>query len=285
MSDIVVHPSTRRQLDLFAKSPSHAIMLSGPAGSGKMALAVRLAESILNLPEGGLATYGYSQVISPIEGKAIGIEPIRSLEHFLSLKVPSQNTYNRVVIVENSHLLTLEAQNALLKNLEEPPAGTIMILTASHDKSLLPTIRSRAQSIIVQKPSRQALEEHFASLDFSGPDISKSYAISGGLPGLMHALLSQAEHPLLAATEQARQLLSQPPYERLLSVDALSKQRELASATVDILQQMAHVSLQTASGKAAKRWQAVQLSSYQAAEALRQNAQPKLVLDNLVLQF
>jgi hypothetical protein len=101
----------------------------------------------------------------------------------------------------------------------------------------------------------------------------------------MHALLSDEEHPLLAATEQARELLSQPAHQRLLTIDALSKQRALAADTIDILQQMAHVSLRTARGDAAKRWQAIQVASYEAAEALRKNAQPKLVLTNLVLQF
>lgn len=284
MSDIVVHPLTQKHLDSFGKTPAQAIMLSGPTGSGKLTLATRLAETILGLPPDSLSSYSYAVTISPVEGKSIGIEQVRELEHFLSLKVPTKAPYNRAIIIENSHLLTIEAQNALLKTLEEPPEGTIVILTASHDKSLLPTIRSRVQSVAVQKPPKQALEEYFSS-QFEPKVISQSHAISGGMPGLMHALLSDEEHPLLTATEQARQLLSQPAHERLLSVDYLSKQRALTSGTIDILQQMAHVSLRTAKGDTAKRWLAVQVASYEAAEAMRKNAQPKLVLANLVLQF
>jgi hypothetical protein len=101
----------------------------------------------------------------------------------------------------------------------------------------------------------------------------------------MSALLEQTEHPLLFATQQARQLLSQSAYERLLSVDELSKQRQLALDTMFILQQMAHVSLQSAAGETADKWQAVQAASYQAAEALAASAQPKLALANLMLSF
>ena len=108
---------------------------------------------------------------------------------------------------------------------------------------------------------------------------------SGGLPGLMSALLGQEEHPLLLATQRARQLLSQSAYERLLAVDDLAKQRPLALDVAFIFQQMAHVSLQTATGEAAAKWQAILKAGYQAAEALNVSAQPKLALTNLMLSF
>ena len=101
----------------------------------------------------------------------------------------------------------------------------------------------------------------------------------------MHALLSQENHPLLQATQTARQLLSQTSYERLLLVDELAKQRALASDTTFILQQMAHVSLQTATGPAAAKWQTVLAASYKASEALANSAQPKLALSNLMLSL
>ena len=84
----------------------------------------------------------------------------------------------------------------------------------------------------------------------------------------MNALLEEDEHPLKLATEQARQLLSQPLYERLITIDALSKDKLLAADTVGILQRMARISLQNATGQAAKRWQSILAASYQATEAL-----------------
>jgi len=286
MNDLVIHPITRRQLEGFASAPAHALLLSGPAGSGKQTLAVRLSETVIGLPANGFAGYPYKMLIVSEDGKAIGIETVREIEHFLSLKVPGrQSDHSRAIIIENAHLLSHEAQNALLKTLEEPPAGTFIILTADNEKALLPTIRSRVQSIPVKRPGRAAIEAYFQFLELDPKAVKQAYAVSGGLPGLMLALLDQTDHPLTQATQYARQILSQPPYGRLLIVDELSKQRQLAIDTARILQQMASLSLQTATGRTADKWQAVLSAAYEAAEALANSAQPKLALTNLMLAF
>ncbi|MEI9914152.1 MAG: hypothetical protein WDN66_04200 [Candidatus Saccharibacteria bacterium] len=58
--------------------------------------------------------------------KSISIDEVRAINDFLMLKVPVKRTINRIVIIEKAERLTLEAQNALLKNLEEPPLGTVL---------------------------------------------------------------------------------------------------------------------------------------------------------------
>lgn len=286
MDELVIHPQTIAQLEAYIQAPSHAALLVGPSGSGKLSIVKKLAEKVLELEPGKFDTYSYSLIVkSEEQGKAIGIEAARQLEHFLSLKVPRKQAVNRAVIIEDSHLLTPEAQNALLKTLEEPPAGTIVLLTASHQNTLLPTIQSRVQTVAVRRPAQTALQTHFKKQGFNDTEIEQAYAMSGGLPGLMLALLDEDEHPLRAAAQQARQLLSQPVFERLVLADMLSRQRELAVDTVTILQQMAYVSLQTAVGQAANRWQKVLQASYEAAEALQTSAQLKLVLTDMALRF
>lgn len=285
MKELILHPVTHHQVEVFIKSPAQVVMVSGPTGSGKLTFAKHIVEQVLELPQGGFENYGYSMTISPEDNKAIGIDEARKLERFVRLKVPGKKAYNRAVIIEDSHLMTAEAQNALLKTLEEPPAGTIIIMTVSYEPALLPTVRSRAQSLTVQRPERQQTIEFFSDKGFATDDIAKIYVLSGGLPGLMNALLQDNSHPLKLATEQARQLLSQPLYERLITVEALSKDRALAADTMAVIQRMARISLQTATGKAAQRWQAILEASYNAAVALSVSAQPKLALTNLALQF
>lgn len=70
-----------------------------------------------------------------------GIEMIRELQSFLVRK-PLQSPYN-LAILKGAHLLSIEAQNALLKTLEEPPPNSKLILIVPHSFSLLPTIISR----------------------------------------------------------------------------------------------------------------------------------------------
>ncbi len=285
MKDLLTHPITDQQLQGFIAEPGQVLLLVGPTGTGKRTLAERLAEDILELPSNSFSSYEHALVIRPVDAKSIGIEAARQIEQFLRLRVPSQKKYNRAIIIENGHLMTIEAQNALLKTLEEPPTGTIIIITVAHRLALLPTVRSRTQAINIHHPKREIVEDFFAKQGHDKQATSRAYALSGGLVGLTYALLEDQTHPLALATEQAKKLLSQPVYERLISIDSLAKDKDLAIDTVDVLQRMARLSLQTASGQTARKWQAILEASYYAAEALAANGQPKLVLTKLVLQF
>jgi DNA polymerase-3 subunit delta' len=84
------------------------------------------------------------QVISP-DGTTIKIEQIRRLITELSYK--SRATTPRVFILWSAEAMTIPAQNALLKSLEEPPENTYLILATAQPEVLLPTVRSRCQTI------------------------------------------------------------------------------------------------------------------------------------------
>lgn len=280
MSNLVLNNATGEQLKAFTAHPSHALLLIGPTGSGKFSIAKVTAETVLGIPT--ITDYPYALHIVP-EGASIGIEAIRQIEQFLSRKVPGNATYKRVIIVEQAQGLSTEAQNAVLKNLEEPPADTLIILTATHASGLLPTIRSRAQTIIVNRPDQAALNEQFPDTD--PQTYSRAYAMSGGRPGLLSALLTETDHPLTLAADYARQLLSKSMYDRLLLVDELARKPELAANVTLILQQMAHISLQAAKGNAFKRWQNILSASYTASEALAGSVQTKLALTDLMLHL
>ena len=282
MANLVRHPITEAQLLAFAASNNHAVILLGPTGSGKLSLAHQLGEQLLGQ---SVVDHPYVRHISSLDGKAIGIEAVREIEQFLRLKVPGQARHDRLVIIENAHLLTTEAQNALLKTLEEPPAGSALILTANNAKSLLPTIVSRAQIISVKRPAQTDLEEYFHGQGYEAQKIEQTQRMSNGLPGLMQALLTDADHPMQPAIALARQLLQESQFERLARVDALSKDKELSANILTVLQQMAHISLQQASPPVAKRWQQILKASYAASEALSNSGQPKLVLTNFMLHF
>lgn len=83
------------------------------------------------------------------EDAKLGIEQARIIKKHFSLK-PYQ-AVGRVVVLEDASTLTPEAQNALLKTLEEPPENSILILGATSDTKFLPTILSRCQIIRLQR--------------------------------------------------------------------------------------------------------------------------------------
>ena len=89
-------------------------------------------------------------------GDAIKIEHVRALQDRIYLR-PYEGKY-KVFIIDNAHLLTLDASNAFLKTLEEPPANSLMILITSKPQMLLSTIVSRCQQVKFPALSVQLLE-------------------------------------------------------------------------------------------------------------------------------
>lgn len=88
-----------------------------------------------------------------IEGEnSIKIEQVKELIGFLMLKPYSAP--NKIILIKEADKLTIPAQNALLKTLEEPPANSIIILTAPKTESLLATIVSRCQIIRLTKKEK-----------------------------------------------------------------------------------------------------------------------------------
>jgi len=117
-------------------------------------------------PTGGSPSKFDTTILKPEEDKQIiSIDQVRDLQHQLSLK-PYAAKFKIGIILE-AQRMTTEAQNALLKTLEEPPAHSVLVLTAPSTKSLLPTTVSRCQ--IVRLPLEIDLdlesEEHQKSAE------------------------------------------------------------------------------------------------------------------------
>ncbi|HSA83700.1 MAG TPA: hypothetical protein VLF20_02325 [Patescibacteria group bacterium] len=85
--------------------------------------------------------------------QSIGIEDIKHMQKKIFLK-PIKSAF-KAIIIEDAQLLTTEAQNALLKILEEPPEHTIIILSSETKETLLPTILSRCQLIQLEEQQRE----------------------------------------------------------------------------------------------------------------------------------
>ena len=88
---------------------------------------------------------------------SIGIDQIREITKFLSIK--PYNLKNKAVVIFDAHKLTVQAQNALLKTLEEPPGFAVIILESKSEDALLPTVISRCRLVELRPPNRQGLVE------------------------------------------------------------------------------------------------------------------------------
>lgn len=120
----------------------HATLITGGRIKEREEKANEVILSILKAP---LKPPDFT-LITPEEGSAsIGIDKIRELKMATQLK--SVLNKNKVVFIPKAQNLTVEAQNAFLKILEEPPKDCLFILTAPHSLSVLPTIASRCAII------------------------------------------------------------------------------------------------------------------------------------------
>lgn len=288
IQELVLHPSTRTAVEGFLQSPGHSLLLIGPESSGKATLASMIAAEALGLPAEKLASYPYFMHLAP-QKSSISIEDIRSLQDFVRLKTTGTSLLRRAIIVENAHTLTTEAQNAFLKLLEEPPADTIIILTAQGNDSLLPTITSRAPKIAVKTPAQQELITFFKNLGFEQTEITKAYFISRGQVGLLYKLLQKDQaDERLQYIGQAKQFLQAKHFERLVIVDQLTKQKRDVAQFLWALQRVADAALHQAAAKNAspqvKHWAKSLEAIIQAQDSLQANPQAKLLLTNLSLQ-
>ena len=127
---------------------SHAYLFSGSRGTGKTSLARILAK------EAGCSDIDLIEIDA---ASSRGIDEIRALREAVRFSPMRGNV--KVYIIDEAHMLTKEAFNALLKTLEEPPAHTIFILATTELDKMPETIISRCQNFSFRKISEEVLKK------------------------------------------------------------------------------------------------------------------------------
>ena len=130
------------------KSVSHAYIFAGSRGTGKTSVARIFAEELGVFPE---------DLYEIDAASNRGIDEIRSLREAVHTS-PYRSPY-KVYILDEAHMLTKDAWNALLKTLEEPPSHVIFILATTELDRVLDTVISRCQVFTFKKPNQQILKK------------------------------------------------------------------------------------------------------------------------------
>ena len=284
--DLLLNKRTEARLLGFCNGASHAVLCTGPAGAGKATAARFVASQLLKKPIEHIAEHPYISIQG--SESALTIDDVRKVKSFLRLKVPGKAQVNRIVILENVDSAGHEAQNALLKFIEEPPVGTVLILTASKPQQVLPTVRSRTESIEILPISESEAQAYF-SASHAQNEVKKAFLLSQGYAGLMNSILNGEQTLLTEQIESAKQALTASPFERLQTVDNLAKDKEKLAYFLSALERICTSGLSAAGGKnnlsAIARWKKSLKAVLSAQQALSQNGNAKLVMTQLFLHL
>lgn len=137
----------------------HSYMFVGLDGIGKCLFAIEFAKMILeNKHE--LNNHPDFMLIEAEDGKSIKIEQIRYLQEKIAEKPIVSD--KKVYIINDADFMTKEAQNCLLKTLEEPPEYASIILVLSNESKLLATIKSRCTKIVFEPLSNDEIIKYFS---------------------------------------------------------------------------------------------------------------------------
>src|SRR5213593_1170948 len=180
------------------KRTAHAYLFCGPRGTGKTTIA-RIFAKCLNCTDGPKVEFDDQdpRCIEIAEGRALdvieidgasnrGIEEIRELRD--TVKYAPASSKFKIYIIDEVHMLTKEAFNALLKTLEEPPAHVKFMFATTEPEKVLPTILSRCQRFDLRRIPAALIVRHLAHIaQLEGIKIDEAalFAIARGADGGM----------------------------------------------------------------------------------------------------
>jgi DNA polymerase III subunit gamma/tau len=180
------------------KRIAHAYLFVGPRGTGKTTIA-RIFAKCLNCTDGPKADFpeddpkakeiadGRSMDVLEIDGASNrGIDEVRELRETVKY-VPAASRF-KIYIIDEVHMLTKEAFNALLKTLEEPPAHVKFMFATTEPEKILPTILSRCQRFDLRRIPAALIVKHLTEIAIKEEvkiDAAALYAIARGADGGM----------------------------------------------------------------------------------------------------
>ena len=271
----LIHEKTKNWIKAYAQTPNNPVILD-TAGDFMYGQTVA-AEIVKTL---GISNSKVEQVFS---GK-LGIEDIRSVKNRFSLQAnkSKENEITRMLIIGDGSSLSVEAQNAFLKLLEEMPNNTGVILIVSNMSALLPTVQSRCFYIPLIQVGPGAIKQNYPEKTDS--DINRALLQSqGSTTKALEILNDEYSNEMI---DQAKTFITSSVYERQLQLKDLHTSKPDYISFIDSLALIARSGMQHAKSTNNKMlWKDRLTIILNAAEQLKLHVSPKLVLLSLSVEL
>ena len=184
----------------------HAYLISGTPGSGVGEFADELASLFLGSSEIKVHQHPDFHAIEPgSKSRRLLIEQVRELEEVI-YRTPERGS-RKVAVIRDADRLMPKAANAFLKTLEEPPAGSLLLLTSELPEALLETIRSRCISVVLytsRRPPTDSREERLIGMieKFFGREARADATSAFGFTRVFRDLLEEAREAASVRTKE-----------------------------------------------------------------------------------
>jgi DNA polymerase-3 subunit delta' len=235
MNKPLFHPAVELPITAIIKDLPQSLLISGQKGIGLFTVAQFIAGT------------NVSHVVQPTTATAtpiISVETIRELYRHARTKMATR----RIIIIDDADAMSLSAQNAFLKLLEEPNNSTHFILTSHAPEQLLPTIRSRVQPLHLPVLSSSQSINLITRRGISDPKKQTQLLfLANGLPAELSRLIEDTKYFTARARliNDAREFITATSYQKLCIIQRYKGDRDGTLRLLDSIIAVLHFTLQT----------------------------------------
>ncbi len=266
---------------------AHAYLFSGQEKLGKKTLAIEWASLITGQP---FREHHPDFVLVEAKDNKIQISQIRDLIWRLSLKPAVLSS--KIAIIDNAHLMGIDAQHALLKTLEEPKGDSMLILITDRPESLFPTIRSRCETVKFYPVQKTEILNYLKQQNIYSEKAEEIAVLSRGRPGeaIKFALNPNRLKERKRITEELDKISASLLYRKFQYAQELSQKENLIEVLeiwlsflrTKLIEEANEVGIQLSSSRTKEKLNLLQeLYSL----LLTRNINPKLALENLFIKI
>jgi len=208
---------SKKWLDAYVERPKSVLLIDSNDDSVLGSLAANfICTSLANNYHAPIINIKIEE-----ESKSIGINDIRALQKSLQLKANNNSEFTRFIIISEAEKLTPEAQNSLLKLIEELPKNTVIIMVAYNLTNVLETIKSRCFVIPILPITESQALEYGLNNKCKEENIKRAYLLSDGNTTIFTNLLNDEKDPLYELVNLAKKFIQDSVFERQALISQL----------------------------------------------------------------